>query len=95
MSTTFIIKFNVKTTNLANFTNIMQTVKTELPKVNGCNGVTIYQNSETQTSFTLVENWQTKQAHQSHIQTLTDNGEWDKIAALLSETPDGHYFTAF
>ncbi|MGL1921216.1 MAG: antibiotic biosynthesis monooxygenase [Hyphomicrobiales bacterium] len=92
MSITFIIKFNVNTADLTNFNAIMQDVKTGLPQVEGCNHVEIYQNAETDTSFTLVENWQTKQAHQTHIENLSNNGEWDKIAKLLSADPDGHYF---
>lgn len=92
MSTIFIINFNVNPNNISQFGQIMQSVLTDLPKINGCNGVQIFQNASQENNFTLVENWQSEQTHQSHIQNLTSNGEWDKIAELLAAEPVGHYF---
>ncbi len=92
MSVSFIIKFNVKTDKKVSFNNIMNDVKSELPKTKGCIGVVIYQGVENKESYTLVETWESKKLHEDHVEGLISSGVWETIAGHLVEDPTGEYF---
>jgi len=93
MNTNVIVSFEVKTEKLAEFTKILNSVKTDLPKVKGCISVNIFKNSSVANKFTLVETWETKELHQTHSDKLAKDGTWDTIASHLSKDPESGYFT--
>ena len=93
MNTNVIVNFKVKMEKVAEFTKILDSVKTDLPKVKGCISVNIFKNTSTANKFTLVETWETKELHQTHIDKLAKNGAWDVIALHLSKDPESGYFT--
>ena len=93
MNTNVIISFEVKAKKVAEFTKILESVKTDLPKVEGCISVNIFKSSSVSNKFTLVETWETKELHQAHIGRLSKNGTWDMIASHLSKDPESDYFT--
>jgi hypothetical protein len=66
-------------------------VKRDLPSVPGCRGVAIFRAIDDPAVFTLVEQWDSEQAHRAHIDRLTSCGGWDPIAACLLEPPAGRY----
>ena len=74
------------------FNIIMNSVKTDLPKIEGCRAVTVYRSSTDESKFTLVETWESKEQHQAHLNKLTTDGTWDMIASQLSHEPESDYF---
>lgn len=92
MNTNVIVRFEVKTEKVAEFTKILDSVKTDLPKINGCISVNIFKSSSVTNKFTLVETWETKESHQTHIGNLSKDGTWDMIASNLSKDPESDYF---
>jgi len=95
MSIIVIVSFETKEEKVFDFSKILENVKTDLPKVEGCLGVNVYQNSSTLNQFTLVETWESKELHQINLDKLAKNGTWDTIASHLSKEPDSDYFIQF
>jgi len=93
MSIKLIISFEVNNNDLAEFEGILKKVKFDLPKVNGCLGVSIYKSKSSVNKFTLVETWETKGDHERHVDHLVEDGSWDAISRLLSSPPTSDYFT--
>ncbi|NHZ91843.1 antibiotic biosynthesis monooxygenase [Massilia sp. CCM 8733] len=92
--TTFIITFATRPEAASDFRAMLGRVKHDLPAVAGCRGVSIFRASDDPAVFTLVEQWDSEQAHKAHIDTLTASGGWDAIAACLREPPAGRYARA-
>lgn len=92
MSISYIISFEVKQEQVPEFVEIMNSVKTDLPEVMGCNGVNIFNDIEYPHKYTLVESWNEKGSHEKHLKNLVDSGIWDTISTLLDAEPIGNYF---
>lgn len=90
-----IITFDVKEEKLDSFRGIMSDVKSSLPQVDGCSSVTVYNDVENPAVFTLVESWDSQQAHQSHIDSVVQSGDWDFIASHLKADPVSSYFQEY
>jgi quinol monooxygenase YgiN len=60
--------------------------------VEGCNGVQIFSDKECNNIFTLVENWDTEDAHKKHISRVVESGGWETIASHLTKDPESSYF---
>lgn len=90
---TVIITFRAKESELQNFTNLMATVKNDLPTVEGCNGVSILRHKDDASIFTLIEDWSNQEAHSSHIDGLITSGNWAKIEAMLVDAPSTSFAT--
>lgn len=92
MSVLYIIKFAVKSESQPAFASIMDSVKSDLPTVEGCSGVKIHRGSEDESSYVLLESWASKALHEKHVEGLIDSGAWESIAAHLSDDPVGGYY---
>lgn len=92
MNIVVIVSFESKEDKISDFTEILESIKIELPKVNGCIGVNIFQSSSMANKFTLVETWENKELHQANLDILSKNGTWDTIASHLSKDPSSDYF---
>lgn len=93
MSVNLVISFKVKEEKLESFRNVMQDVKINLPKVDGCRDVKILNHLEDPLAFTLVEAWDSQEIHGAHVQRLIDSGQWTAIAEHLSSAPVSGYFS--
>jgi len=93
MSVRVIVSFNVKNNMQLAFVTLMDSVKEDLPNVEGCLGVDIYRSLSSLNRFTLVEEWQTQALHQKHLAKLSDDGTWEFISGHLSENPESDYFS--
>lgn len=91
-TTQVIITFETKPESLASFSALLQTVKTDLPQVSGCQGVQVWAGQDDPCMFTLLETWDSAAAHQAHIQGVVASGAWDAIAAHLAKDPVSHYY---
>ncbi len=87
-----IITFDVKNGKVKSFLDIMDDVKENLVKVDGCEGVKIYNDVDDASVFTLVETWKSRELHSSHISKVVESGDWDVIASHLEKDPVSSYF---
>lgn len=92
MSVNVIVQFNALTEKLPAFQAIMETVKADLPKIPGCQGVSIMQDFDNPCQFTLVETWESRERHSAHVQSLIADGTWAGIASHLDTQPSSGYF---
>ena len=92
MTTNVIVTFNVLPEKRASFIDILNSVKNDLPTIEGCNNVQIYSDKKNNQIFTLVENWDSEEKHQSHISGVVESGDWNVIESHLAEAPKSSYF---
>ena len=92
MNIVVIVSFEAKEDKVNDFVKILESVKIELPEVNGCVGVNVFQSSSITNNFTLVETWESKELHQSNLDNLSKNGTWNTIASHLAKDPVSGYF---
>ncbi len=92
MNVVIVVNFETKPENVDAFTKILESVKTDLPNVEGCVSVNIFKSSSANNQFTLLEVWKSKALHQAHIDNLSENGTWDTIASHLLKDPTSDYF---
>ena len=81
------VTFEAKSEHLGEFVAILAAVRTDLPKVDGCNGVRIFSHREAPNSFTLIEDWENQDYHSTHIENAVSSGAWVKIEKLLNSPP--------
>lgn len=84
---TVAVTFKPKPEHLEAFAGAMQSVKTDLPSVNGCKAVRVMTYQDDPSVFMLVEDWESTDLHASHINRLVESGEWAGLEKMLSEQP--------
>lgn len=94
MSITVIVHFEAKAERHTEFANLMQTVCKELPQVHGCLGVSVYRQANSDTRYTLVEQWQSIERHKAHVADLQSSGEWQTLSEHLAGEPVSDYFSS-
>lgn len=93
MSVNLVISFNVKEEKLQSFKDIMNDVKINLPKLDGCQAVRILNHLEDPLAFTLVETWDSREMHGIHVDKMISSGQWGVIVEHLSSAPVSGYFS--
>lgn len=81
------VTFKSKLEHSQTFEDVMRSVKTDLPTVDGCNSVRIMRHKDDLLTYTLIEEWTDQKLHEAHIENLITSGAWDNIEAMLSEAP--------
>ena len=92
MTVNVIVTFVAKEERIEEFAAIMNQVKNDLPKVEGCSAVAIFRSSTEENKFTVVETWESKELHQTHINKVINDGAWDMITSLLYKEPESDYY---
>jgi quinol monooxygenase YgiN len=87
-----LISFQARTEAAADFAALLQQVKQDLPQVRGCRGVRVFRH-ENPCTHTLLEEWDSRAEHQSHIERVVASGDWARIRAHLAADPVSHYVT--
>ena len=87
MSIRVIVTFEVKPHQVESFLRLVQSVKTDLPMVAGCEGVEAYRSLDDPLVFTFVEAWCDRGAHRTHIEALVSSGEWRLVENHLAAAP--------
>lgn len=93
MTTTVIVSFKVKPEMSKGFEQVLETVKVDLPNVNGCESVQIFRDKINSNVFTLVEAWESESAHKKHIEGVIASGGWEAIASHLECDPSSSYYS--
>ncbi len=94
MNINVIVNFESKAEKTKEFLVILNSVKIELPKVEGCIGVEIFNDLSSEGKFTLLETWRDRELHQAHLSRINKDGTWDMIASHLAQEPKSSYFRA-
>jgi quinol monooxygenase YgiN len=81
------VTFQPKPEHLAAFAELMDSVKNELPKVEGCLNLRILRQDQGPTTFLLIEDWQSAELHDAQIARLVASGDWAAIEAMLRCPP--------
>lgn len=92
MSITLIVGFEVKPEKLAAFTEILEVARRNLPGTGGCQSIHTLANMEDPTQISLIEVWESKDAHQAYIKALADSGDWQHIESHLIRAPTSTYY---
>lgn len=92
MPINLVVNFSVKQENLPVFKDLLADIKVNLPKVAGCRSVQILGHLTDPLAFTLVEAWDSKEAHGAHLEKLASSGQWASIAANLAAPPASTYY---
>ncbi|MEP5267745.1 MAG: antibiotic biosynthesis monooxygenase [Lentilitoribacter sp.] len=82
-----VVTFRPKSEHLTAFTEAMQSVKNELPSVEGCEGVRVMTHHDDPTVFMLIEDWENADKHEAHINNLVASGKWAGLEEMLAEQP--------
>lgn len=91
MTTNVIITFKPEMS--AQFSHILESLKDDLPKANGCEGVQIFRDTVNENVFTLVETWDCEASHKKHIEGVIASGDWSTVASHLACDPTSSYFS--
>lgn len=94
MQTTLIIDFQVKPDRLADFKNLLRSVRENLPGNHGCEDIRILENVDDSCCVTLVENWTSRTAHQAYFDGIVGSGDWNVVLEHLSGAPVAIYYAA-
>jgi len=89
-----IITFHIKKEKLQSFMKIVNDVKKNLPKVDGCKGVEIFQANDDKQIITFIETWENIEKHKKHIEHVVDSGDWEYISSHLIADPKSQYYQA-
>jgi len=87
-----IVTFNVKPEKYTSFLEIMESVKQDLPHVEGCDAVQLFEAKDKSGTFTLVESWESELIHQQHLAGVVESGNWAIIESHLQEPVQSAYF---
>ncbi len=86
-----IIRFNVKSDRLGDFLPIMEGVSSDMASENGFVAARVYRDVDDPLSFTLIEEWASRDDHQEHFKAINGSGDWDNILGMLTRDPDMSY----
>lgn len=92
MSVNVIVNLKSDPAKAADFGDVIESVKTELPKADGFISVDIYRNNQDASEFTLVEAWESEDHHASYIKSVSESGSWEELMSYLASEPTRQYF---
>jgi len=92
VNTYLMITFKVKPKKLESFLELIEKVKVDLPQVDGCMGIEVYQSNDDKYTIQFVEIWQSIEQHKKHIEQVVKSGDWDYISAHLENDPLSQYY---
>ena len=92
MNVQLIITFHIKKEKLSSFMEVIKEVKNNLPQVDGCSAVVVFQSNEDKQIFTFIETWENIEKHKKHIKHVIDSGDWEYISSHLIDEPKSQYY---
>jgi len=91
MDINVIISFQALPERINDFTELLDEVRRELPKVPGCLGARVFRHEDQPGGFTLFETWASRAQHAAHIEQVVASGRWAHVLSHLAENPVSHY----
>jgi quinol monooxygenase YgiN len=92
MHVNVIITFTTKPEKQAAFKEMLNQVRRDLPTVEGCKGVEVFNGIHDPCVFTLVETWTSEAAHKQHLEKIVNAGLWSQVEAHLACDAQSTYY---
>ncbi len=87
-----VVVFETKPESTREFAKLIKEARQHLPEVDGCLEATAKVCDSNPNRFMMLEVWESKEAHTSHLNRVIRSGAWDKLAQHLSSDPVSHYY---
>jgi|GEM_PF-2672720 len=81
------IEFHVKAEAEAEFLSIMSSINILMKDERGFQEADVYRHKQNPLHFTLIEKWDSYEAHHEHFVRISENGEWAAILQMLEIEP--------
>lgn len=91
MSVNNVVILKVKEDKQKSFTSIMQESKVKLLASDGCLSVKMYIDEKDPNTFILVEEWESKEKHNTYFGGLIETGQWKLMSEHLACEPESRY----
>ena len=85
MSVIVIVNMSVKNESLEEFKKYFKEILPDTRSFEGCQGVQLYENTESPTKLTIHAKWTSKEAQKKYMTWRMETGSLDKLAPMLSE----------
>ena len=86
-----IIRFQARPERLDDFAQLLDQVKLNLPKVDGCRAARVFRHEDQPGGFTLLETWASRAQHEAHLAHVVASGRWAEVLTHLAADPVSHY----
>lgn len=82
-----VIQFEAKGEYLPEFLNIIENIEIDMANEPGFQSAVVYQDIDDPNRFTLIEAWQSRDAHAAHFDRIVASGDWKYILSLQQNPP--------
>lgn len=82
------IEFHVKAEAEAEFLIIMSSINSLMKDERGFQAADVYRHMQNPLHFTLIEKWESYEAHHEHFIRINENGDWAAILQMLEAEPE-------
>lgn len=82
------IEFHVKAKAEAEFLIIMSSINSLMKDERGFQEAYVYRHKQNPLHFTLIEKWDSYEAHHEHFIRINENGDWAAILQMLEAEPE-------
>ncbi len=95
MSITLLVTLVARPESLAEIERTLEEVKSYLPEVEGCESLRICRALDDPTTFTLIEGWSSRAAHETYQRGVAEAGGWGHFTKHLAQEPLSVYYEDF
>lgn len=92
MSVLVLLEAPVKSDEVANIKSYLTELLPESRAYDGCQSMEVYFNKEDGSNMVMVEQWDSRAAHEQYLGWRTETGVMDKLGAMLAGPPSIRYF---
>lgn len=87
-----VVIFETKPESTHVFAKLIKLASQQLPNIQGCLHATAKVCEHNPNQFLILEHWESKEAHVTHLNHLINSGAWEELAQHLSTDPVSHYY---
>jgi quinol monooxygenase YgiN len=95
MPVTLLVTLVAKPESISEITGVLEEVKSYLPKVDGCESVRICRAIDDPATFTLIEEWSSRAAHEAYQRGVAEQGGWGHFTRHLEGDAVSVYYEDF
>ena len=92
MSIVVFVNFTAKNDSIDELKSYFKKILPDTRSYEGCEGVDLYENSESTTKFTIQAKWSSKEAQQKYMAWRMETGEFDNLSTMISGPPTIDYY---
>lgn len=92
MSVIVLVNLNVKEGSVDDLKKYFKEILPDTRAFEGCQGVQLYQSSESPTKITIHSKWTSEEAQKKYMSWRMDSGALDKLIPMLSDHPNLEFY---